>query len=52
MINIENTENNQDKSEPIQTDPVKPDEKGGFAFSGFFKISDPESGEIIMQGRA
>lgn len=49
MINIENS---PDTTEPEQPDQVKPDEKGGFAFSGFFKISDPESGEVIMQGRA
>lgn len=45
-------DNNQPESEPVQPSQVKPDEQGGFAFSGFFKISDPESGEIIMQGRA
>lgn len=51
MINTNNdsmseTKDTQDK---IATEP---DEDGGFYLQDFLKISDPETGEIITQGRA
>jgi len=52
MINNKNTQNNQERSEIEPVNPVKPDEQGGFTFGGFFKIFDPESEQIIMQGPA
>jgi len=36
----------------IPIDNFVPDENGGLYLQGFFKISDPESGLIIIQGRA
>lgn len=52
MINIEN--NNQ---EPVQEqknnqEDDQPDEHGGIYLQGFLRIHDPETGEIILQGRA
>jgi hypothetical protein len=49
--------NNDNKSEIQTVEPVKPVERkpndqAGFYFSSFLKISDPESGEVIVQTRA
>ena len=49
MINIEKSQENKQIE---STQPTEPDEQGGIVVQGFFKISDPESGEIIIQGRA
>jgi hypothetical protein len=43
-----NTEQQQEVEEP----DTKPDEDSGIVVQGFLKITDPESGEIILQGRA
>lgn len=51
MININNhlePELQKENQEPV----AEPDENGGIFVQEFFKISDPESGEIITQGRA
>lgn len=34
-----------------QVPEKKPDESGGFYFSSFVKITDPETGEILAQTR-
>jgi hypothetical protein len=44
--------NNEREKDPEQNNKVAPDEKSGVIFQSFFKISDPETGEIITQGRA
>ena len=51
MINIK-TEKNTDNIEPEKEETPKPDDKSGILFQGFLKITDPETGEIYMQGRA
>lgn len=45
---------NTEKQLPVENPPCddEPDENTGIVVQGFFKISDPESGEIILQGRA
>jgi hypothetical protein len=47
MINIEKSQ----ETDPKPPVPQEPDEHSGMIVQGFFKISDPESGEIIIQGR-
>lgn len=42
------TENTQSKSEVEK----KPNENAGFYFSGSIKITDPNTGEILVQMRA
>ena len=37
--------------EPKAKPEVKPDEHGGFYFSSFLKITDPETNEILVQTR-
>lgn len=51
MINTNNDpiSEKQDSQDKNQTEP---DEDGGFYLHDFLKISDPETGEIITQGRA
>lgn len=49
MINIEKAVDDQEQPQPEQS---KPDDIGGIAVQGFFKIFDPESGEVLTQGRA
>ena len=49
MININNTDEQQEKEPQVEK---KPDENSGLVLQGFFKITDPETGEIITQGRA
>jgi hypothetical protein len=44
MINKEDTE--------VLEEKTTPDENTGILVQGFFKISDPETGEIIIQGRS
>ena len=44
MINNDNDQKNEDSE-------VVPDEQPGIAVQGFLKIFDPDSGEIILQGR-
>lgn len=48
MINIEN---DQTEVEEPQQDPDV-DERHGVVITGFLRISDPETGEVIVQGRA
>jgi len=51
MINNDNTQSESDnlnKPEKVE----KPDEHPGIAVQGFLKIFDPESGEVLAQGRA
>jgi hypothetical protein len=51
MINNDNDPLDQKKTESVE--PVTtPDEHPGIAVQGFLKIFDPESGEILAQGRA
>jgi hypothetical protein len=48
-----NTEKVSESKPEIPQEPVdKPDEHGGLLVQGFFKITDPESGTVIVQGRA
>jgi hypothetical protein len=51
MINTDNTKNIEPEDQEPQEDTA-PDENGGLYVQGFFKIHDPETGEIITQGRA
>lgn len=46
-MNDQNTPINTES--PEQTREVKPDDSSGMYFRGFLKISDPESGEIIVE---
>jgi hypothetical protein len=48
MINIETTQ--PEPQEPVPESEV--DDTSGIVVTGFLRISDPESGEIIVQGRA
>lgn len=45
--------NNQENTKNPQENQVnkKPDESGGFYFSSFLKITDPETGEVLVQTR-
>jgi hypothetical protein len=43
--NTEKTEENKEK--PV----YKPNEQGGVYFSSFVKISDPNTGEVLVQQR-
>jgi hypothetical protein len=45
--------NNEDiKAEPLQQESAnETNETGGFCFSSFIKISDPDSKEVIVQMR-
>lgn len=51
MINTENTDQTQEPNSETPQDH-SPDEHGGIHVQAFLKIHDPESGEIILQGRA
>ena len=46
MNNQENTQQTQDSKVE-----VKPNESGGFYFSSFLKISDPNTKEVLVQTR-
>jgi len=46
-----NNNNNQDSEKDLEK-PLVPDESSGVAIQGFIKIFDPETGEILAQGRA
>lgn len=48
MINNDNNQKNEEKIEKIDT----PDEQPGIVVQGFLKIFDPDTGEVITQGRA
>ena len=41
------------KTEPVveEKKEPKPDEKGGFVFSSFVKITDPNTKEVLVQTR-
>lgn len=43
-------DNNTENTEPQVTEPA-PNESGGVYFSSFVKITDPETGEILVQTR-
>ncbi len=47
MINKDMNTKDENKEKP----EVKPDESGGFYFSSFLKIVDPESKEVLVQMR-
>ena len=49
MINNDNDQNLDEQPEQVVTTP---DESSGLVVQGFLKIFDPESGEILAQGRA
>lgn len=52
MINNDNADSdNKNIDKPTETTPNKPDERAGTVVQGFLKIFDPETGEIIVQGR-
>jgi hypothetical protein len=51
MINNDNDPLDQTKVETTEQVST-PDEHPGIAVQGFLKIFDPESGEILAQGRA
>lgn len=48
-----NTENNKSEKVqvPIANNDKKPNEFGGFYFSSFLKISDPNTKQVILQKR-
>ena len=48
MINNDNIDSDGVNEEPKEK---QPDEKSGTVLQGFFKIFDPESGEVLVQGR-
>ena len=44
--------NTEDKSESLRQEPEKkPNETGGFYFSSFLKITDPNTKEVLVQTR-
>jgi hypothetical protein len=46
--------NKQENKENVQTNvrtEVKPNESGGFYFSSFLKITDPNTKEVLVQTR-
>lgn len=51
MINNE-TPNESEKTDETPETVTKPDDTSGMLIQSFFKISDPETGEIYIQGRA
>lgn len=51
MINTENMSEPQ-VEETSQDTANEPDENGGLLVQGYFRIVDPESGKVIVQGRA
>lgn len=51
MINT-NNDSMSEVQEQQDKQTTEPDEDGGFYLHDFLKISDPETGEIITQGRA
>jgi len=51
MINIELNDESPE-TEPVKPQVTEPDDTSGMIVQGFFKISDPETGEIYTQGRA
>ncbi len=50
---INNTMNNQENYKESQLEDIgpKPDESGGFYFSSFLKITDPNSKEVLVETR-
>lgn len=49
MINKTDSEENK---EIKATEPAVPDDAAGLMLSGFFKISDPETGDVFVSGRS
>ncbi len=44
-------DNNSTKEEETSESTVKPNEIGGFYFSSYVKISDPNTKEVLVQTR-
>lgn len=51
MINNDNIGSDGENTAELKDTLPQPDEKSGTVFQGFLKIFDPESGEILVQGR-
>ena len=51
MINNDNIDSDGKNTNNSENKLPKPDEKSGTVVQGFLKIFDPESGEILVQGR-
>lgn len=51
MINNDNVDSDGQNIEDSKDKVPQPDEKSGTVLQGFFKIFDPESGEVLVQGR-
>lgn len=49
MINIKDDDEKKEESQPLEEEP---DENQGILVQSFFSIRDPETGEILRQGRA
>ena len=41
----------ENKAKPVQEYGPKPNEHGGFYFSSFLKITDPNTKEVLVQTR-
>lgn len=46
-----NTSEQPEKQQTAEKSEPRPNEQGGFYFSSFFKITDPETGEVLVQAR-
>jgi hypothetical protein len=46
------TQNNNQKVEPAQKPERKPNDTAGFYFSSGIKITDPETGQVLLHKRA
>lgn len=49
MINKQDSEKHMPEE---QTQAKKPDESAGIMLESFFRITDPESGEVLVYGRS
>ncbi len=47
-----NKTDSEEIKEPKVIEPTKPDDAAGLMLSGFFKISDPVTGDILVSGRS
>jgi hypothetical protein len=47
---MNNTQDNKQNPQDLKAE-VKPNESGGFYFSSFLKITDPETKEVLVQTR-
>jgi hypothetical protein len=46
------TETNQEQPKPEQTPATRPNDQGSISITGFVKIFDPKTNEIIVETRA